>query len=68
MDAHAGDGRTVATAHSDANGDYRLSLAMGQYTLVVVSSNVFPRCPNTPLTVRDGAPTRADISCDTGIR
>jgi len=53
---------------SDTNGDYRLTLAAGQYTLVVVTSNSFPRCPNTALTVTDGPPSRADISCDTGIR
>ena len=66
--AYAGEGRTVATTQSDTNGDYRLTLAAGQYTLVVVTSNGFPRCPNTALTVTDGPPSRADISCDTGIR
>jgi Carboxypeptidase regulatory-like domain len=68
VDAHARDGRTVTTTHSDPDGDYRLTLAAGQYTLVVVTSNGFPRCPSTALTVTDGPPARADVSCDTGIR
>jgi Carboxypeptidase regulatory-like domain len=68
VNARTASGQTVATAHSDAHGDYRLSLAPGRYTLVVVTSSIFPRCPDTPVSVTDGVPTRADISCDTGIR
>jgi hypothetical protein len=45
-----------------------MGLAAGSYTLVVVTPSGFPRCPDTPVTVQPGAPTHADISCDTGIR
>jgi hypothetical protein len=61
-------GRTVATTHTDQSGAYRLGLAPGTYTLVAVTGSTFPRCPPTSVTVRSGAATRADISCDTGIR
>jgi hypothetical protein len=68
VDARNGSGSTVATTTSDSSGYYALGLAPGDYTLVVVTSNGWPRCPDTPVTVRPGAATRADISCDTGIR
>lgn len=68
IDARDGSGRTVASTHSDSAGRYALSLAPGSYTLVVVTSNGWPRCPQTPVTVHPGQVTRADISCDTGIR
>ena len=68
VDAQDGSGRTVASTHTDAAGRYSLGLAPGSYTLVVVTGTAFPRCPPTAVTVRSGAPTRADIGCDTGIR
>lgn len=68
VDARNGAGATVASTTSDSSGRYALTLAAGSYTLVVVTSSGFPRCPDTPVTVRTGAATRADISCDTGIR
>ncbi len=61
-------GTTVATTHSDANGRYALDLSPGTYTLVVDTGSMFPRCPDTPVTVKPGSAIRADISCDTGIR
>ncbi|MHB8464146.1 MAG: carboxypeptidase-like regulatory domain-containing protein [Acidimicrobiales bacterium] len=58
----------AATTQSDGSGRYRLALDPGSYTLVVVTSGSYPRCNPTPVTVTAGAATRADISCDTGIR
>ena len=58
----------VATGRSDAAGRYSLSLRPGQYTLTVSTGETLPRCPVADVAVGDGAPTRADISCDTGIR
>ncbi len=66
--ARDASGGTVATTHSDSHGRYGLDLAPGSYTLVVVTTSGWPRCPDTAVTVRPGSPTRADISCDTGIR
>lgn len=68
VDARDAAGSTVRSTNSDSSGRYSLSLPVGDYTLVVVTPSGFPRCPDTPVTVRAGAPTRADISCDTGIR
>lgn len=68
VDAQDGSGRTVASTHTDQAGRYSLGLAPGSYTLVAVTGSAFPRCPPTAVTVRSGAPTRADIGCDTGIR
>jgi hypothetical protein len=68
VDARDGSGHTVASTQSDADGRYAMSLAPGQYTLVVVTGGSFPRCPDTPITVKPNQVTTADISCDTGIR
>jgi hypothetical protein len=68
VNAQDASGRTVATTRTDQAGRYSLSLAAGTYTLVAVTGATFPRCPPTSVTVRPVGPTRADISCDTGIR
>lgn len=68
VDARSAAGTKVASTRSDSSGRYALALPAGDYTLVVVISSGFPRCPDTPVSVRAGAPTRADISCDTEIR
>ncbi|HZT66712.1 MAG TPA: carboxypeptidase regulatory-like domain-containing protein [Acidimicrobiales bacterium] len=68
VQAHDSGGATVASTTTDSSGGYALALAPGSYTLVVVTGSSFPRCPNTPVTVGSGAPSRVDISCDTGIR
>ncbi|HEX3605662.1 MAG TPA: carboxypeptidase-like regulatory domain-containing protein [Candidatus Dormibacteraeota bacterium] len=68
VNAEDGSGHTVATTRTDQAGHYSLSLSAGTYTLVAVTGSTFPRCPRTPVTVRPGAATRADIGCDTGIR
>ena len=68
VDARNGGGSTVASATSGADGHYALRLAPGRYTLVVVTPSGWPHCPDTPVSVTTGSATRADISCDTGIR
>jgi hypothetical protein len=40
----------------------------GSYTLVVDPGNVYPRCPETAVTVPAGGSATADIACDSGIR
>lgn len=68
VDARNASGAEVGSDHSDSYGRYALNLAPGRYTLSVVSSSGWPRCPDTPVSVRGGTASRADISCDTGIR
>ncbi|GAC1314107.1 MAG: hypothetical protein NVSMB16_10830 [Acidimicrobiales bacterium] len=68
VDAQAGDGHVVASTQTSANGAYSLLLTPGPYTLVVTTGSAYPRCPATPVTVASGAATRADVSCDSGIR
>jgi hypothetical protein len=67
IDVRDRKGATVAKTRSSADGQYRLALAPGEYTLVVVT-DTFPLCPETPVSVKSGLYTTADISCDTGIR
>ncbi|MEA5454059.1 hypothetical protein SPF06_04915 [Sinomonas sp. JGH33] len=68
VDARDASGGTAGSTRSDSFGRYALSLSPGTYLLVVVTSNGWPRCPDTHVTVQPSAPVRADISCDTGIR
>jgi hypothetical protein len=68
IDAHNASGATVASTRSDSSGRYALELAAGTYTVVVVVPSGLPRCPETSVAIHPGSATRADISCDTGIR
>jgi hypothetical protein len=58
----------VASTHSGSDGTYRLEVAAGTYTLVVVPNGVFPRCAPRTVSVAAGGTVRANIICDTGIR
>ena len=58
----------VASARTQTDGRYTLHLAPGSYMLVVVTTQIFPRCPHPLVSVASGAAIRANINCDTGIR
>jgi hypothetical protein len=61
-------GQTVASTVTDNAGAYTLGLAPGDYTVVVVISSRYPRCPATKVTVNSIGQANVDIVCDTGIR
>jgi hypothetical protein len=61
-------GRNVAATDSDSSGAYTVALAPGRYTVTATTGSVFPSCQPAQVTVAAGKPSRADISCDTGIR
>jgi hypothetical protein len=63
-----GVGGAVASTESDGSGRYEFHLPPGSYVIVVGGSAAWPRCPETPVSLMAGVTTRADISCDTGIR
>jgi hypothetical protein len=58
----------VASARTQADGHYTLHLGPGSYVLAVVTTEPFPKCPHTPVSIGSGAAIRANITCDTGIR
>jgi len=68
VEARDSAGAAAASTHTDASGRFLLVLPPGSYTLVVTTGSTYPRCPDTPVTVRSASMTRADISCDTGMR
>ena len=61
-------GSSVGQTRSDGSGRYDLTLAPGDYTLVVDTGSSMPHCPDTQVTVTAGSARRVDISCDSGIR
>jgi hypothetical protein len=61
-------GQVVGRADTDTQGAFTLPLPPGDYTLHVVHDGLYPRCPDTPVTVTVGGPTHIDIACDSGIR
>jgi hypothetical protein len=61
-------GRDVGATDSDSQGRYQVVLAPGTYTLTAGTGTTYPHCQPAPVTVGVGSSTRADISCDTGIR
>lgn len=61
-------GASVASSQTSATGAFSMAVPPGTYTVVVIGSGPFPRCPETPAVVAAGAVTTANVMCDTGIR
>jgi hypothetical protein len=61
-------GGTGGSATTDDEGRYQMSLPPGRYVLSAQSGAVFPQCQPVEVAVIPNSATRADISCDTGIR
>lgn len=57
-----------ATASSDANGMFRISLPPGSYTVTARGGSMLPRCPSQTVTVGATGYAPVTILCDTGIR
>jgi hypothetical protein len=68
VQARSPSAEVMASALTEADGHYSLRLGAGSYLLVVVITQVFPRCPHVPVSVGSGAAIRATINCDTGLR
>lgn len=68
IEARDTNGNVMASGPIAADGSYSLSLVPGAYTLHVDVGAVLPRCPDTPVSVKAGEVTHADITCDSGIR
>jgi hypothetical protein len=68
ISAQDAGGAVVASARTDADGKYTLSLGPGEYTLVADTGATLPFCDPLAVSVPVERRVRADISCDTGIR
>jgi len=68
IQAQDSSGRNVGATDSDSGGRYLLALPPGTYTLTATTGTSWPHCQPTQVIVHAGSPTRADITCDTGIR
>ncbi|MES2088122.1 MAG: carboxypeptidase-like regulatory domain-containing protein [Patescibacteria group bacterium] len=58
----------VASAKSNADGTFTMSLPGGDYNLETKGGEVYPRCASQGVTVNAGKEVSVSISCDTGIR
>lgn len=61
-------GAVAARATSDANGDFRLDVAAGAYTVAVAVEGMLPRCGEVEAVVAQEQTVRVAIDCDSGIR
>ncbi|AKM84407.1 TPA: hypothetical protein DCZ46_03590 [Candidatus Campbellbacteria bacterium] len=57
-----------ATAESDENGFYELSLPVGEYALQPIGGRPFPSCNTKDISIDNKDLTGIDLFCDTGIR
>ena len=58
----------ASSARTGTDGVFAIRLRPGIYVLTVLTTAVFPRCPQARVWVRPGMAVRANITCDTGIR
>jgi hypothetical protein len=56
-------GEVKGRARTNPTGQYVLTLAAGEYTLVVEVGGALPACPPTPIRVRPAATATVDIAC-----
>jgi hypothetical protein len=68
VQARSPTGGVMASAPTAADGHFSLRLGPGSYLLVVVITQIYPRCPHVLVSVGSGAAIRANISCDSGVR
>jgi hypothetical protein len=64
------DGRPAASATTNAQGEFRLTLPAGTYQVTLGGLQPIESVKNLPLTatVRPGTETRLEILIDTGVR
>jgi hypothetical protein len=58
----------ASSARTSADGRFAVRLRPGGYVLTVLTTAIFPRCPQVRVWVRPEVAVRASITCDTGIR
>ncbi len=66
--ANSPSSQTYATAQSNDQGFYEISLPPGNYALQPVGGSMLPRCQTTEITVKANQQQTINLSCDTGIR
>lgn len=61
-------GTVAARAKTDANGDFRVDVPAGTYTVGVAVEAMLPRCSEAEAVVSKGQTVQVAIDCDSGIR
>lgn len=62
------NGKTITQFQTDQNGNFRVSLSPGTYTLHPESPGAFPRAADQTVAVQPGQFTQVQITYDSGIR
>jgi len=68
IDRNSPQGAPYKVISSDKQGNYTVTLPVGEYNFQPHGGNVLPRCGSQDVTVSAGANMKVDFSCDTGIR
>jgi len=67
VELHDEDNQIVETTTTDEKGLFAIRSEPGNYTIHIVTSGIFPHCPETPVEISDGL-LSVTVDCDTGIR
>jgi|GEM_PF-1978767 len=62
------NGQVVTSTTSDENGQYKFTLAPGEYQIEPTGGQIIPSCNAETAVVSVSSTTTLDLSCDTGIR
>jgi hypothetical protein len=68
IDRNSPAGAPYKVISSDAQGNYTVTLPVGEYAFQPQGGSVLPRCETREVTVTSGTNLKVDFSCDTGIR
>jgi Immunoglobulin-like domain of bacterial spore germination len=60
--------QAVQTVAADQSGNFKASLAPGEYVLRVKKTGVYPLCEDQAVTINAGDANSITITCDSGIR
>jgi len=68
IDRNSPAGAPYKVISSDSQGNYTVTLPVGEYNFQPNGGKMLPRCSSQDVTVTAGANMKVDFSCDTGIR
>lgn len=68
VELRKGRGAIVGKVTTDADGRFQMNAPTGVYTLRIDVLGMYPRCPETGVTVTKLAAAPVEVTCDSGMR